>query len=84
MTLEASFTILMFKTQATVANVTTLFAVVIYYHFMVLLSFCVIKQHYDNNNHWIAVNYRSKKFYNIGQWSLYYKTFYGRYLQVLQ
>jgi len=41
----------MFTTQATVANVTTLFAVVIYYHFMVLLSFCVIKQHYDNNNH---------------------------------
>jgi hypothetical protein len=52
-------------------NVIKLFTMVIYCHSMVILSFCVIKQHYLGNYHRMAVNYRSiKLFYNIGQKSL--------------
>ncbi len=40
----------------------------IYCHFMVLLSFCVIKQYYHEDYKIMAVNYNGKKFYNIGPW----------------
>jgi hypothetical protein len=39
-------------------NVIKLFTTVIYCHSMVILSFCVIKQHYLGNYCRMAVNYR--------------------------
>ncbi len=48
------------------ANVIKLFTAVIYRHSMVILSFCVIKHYYYGKYHRMAVNYRSKKFYNNG------------------
>jgi len=48
------------------ANVIKLFTAVIYHHSMVILSFCVIKHYYYGKYHRMAVNYRGKKFYNIG------------------
>jgi hypothetical protein len=39
------------------ADVIKLFAVVIYHHSMVILSFCVIKLYYPENYHGMAVNY---------------------------
>jgi hypothetical protein len=47
------------------ANVSKLFAAVIYNRFMALLIFYVKKQHDCNNYHRMAVNYHGKKFYNI-------------------
>ncbi len=53
------------------ANVIKLFTMVIYCHFMVIPSFCVIKLYYPGNYHGIAVNYHGiKLFYNIGQKSV--------------
>ncbi len=53
------------------ANVIKLFTVVIYYHSMVIPSFCVIKLYYLGNYLGMAVNYHGiKLFYNIGQKSL--------------
>jgi hypothetical protein len=50
------------------ANVSKLFAAVIYSHFMALLLFCVKKQYNSENYHRMAVNYHDKKFHNIGPW----------------
>jgi hypothetical protein len=47
-------------------KVIKLFTAVIYHNSMVILSFCVIKHYYYGKYHRMAVNYRCKKFYNIG------------------
>ncbi len=44
-------------TSASGANVIKLFTVVIYYHSMVILSFCIIKLYYPENHSGMAVNY---------------------------
>jgi hypothetical protein len=43
------------------------FTVVIYRHFMVIPSFCVIKHWYCSKYHRMAVNDPDKKFYNTAQ-----------------
>jgi hypothetical protein len=47
----------MFIVQATGGFDVKLFTSVIYHHSMVILSFCVIKQHYERDYHGLAVNY---------------------------
>ncbi len=50
------------------ANIIKRFTIAIYYHSMVLLSICILKQYSCSNNHRMAINYHGKKFYNIGPW----------------
>jgi hypothetical protein len=50
------------------SNDIKLFTAAIYCHFLVIPSFCVIKQYYHGHNHRMAVHCCAKKFYNIGPW----------------
>jgi hypothetical protein len=54
-----------FITLAIGVDVLKLFAIVIYHHFVVIPSFCVIKQHYLGNYCRMAVNYHGKNLYNM-------------------
>ncbi len=44
------------------ANAIKQFTLVIYCHSILILSFCVVKQHYRGNSHRMAVNFHAKKF----------------------
>jgi hypothetical protein len=43
-----------------------LFTIIIYYHSIVIMSFCVIKPYCPDNYRGMAVYYYGKKFYYIG------------------
>jgi hypothetical protein len=45
-----------------------LLTTVIYYHSMVIPSFCVLKIYYLGNYCGMAVNYHGRRFYYIGPW----------------
>ncbi len=55
----------LFIVQATGPNVTKLFTAVIYCHSMVILSFCVIKQHYLGNYCGMSSNYNGIYLTNV-------------------
>jgi hypothetical protein len=59
------------------ANVIKYFAVVIYFHFMIITEVTGFYNTEGQQYHGMAVNCYGKKFYNIGPRGLYYKTFYG-------
>jgi hypothetical protein len=46
-------------------NLIKTFSTVIDNHSMVIVSFCVIKLHYFNNNHGMALNYNGKIFVTL-------------------
>jgi len=58
------------------ANVVKLFIRVIYCHSIVFTAILMLYNTEWQYNHGMAVNYRGKKFYNIGPWGLCYKTNY--------
>ncbi len=51
--------------DTTAANITKLFAMVIYCNSLVLQSFCIIKQYYINNYHRMAIKYNCKSFITL-------------------